>query len=77
MKVNRRYLGLRILTAPLKLVFTLIWFMLYSLIHVYQWVIFGSDEVVFGNDFNRNTIKELIQEIEKSTKMNCSEIPKS
>ena len=60
-KVNKKYLLLRILTFPIKLIFSLLWFNLFALLKTYQWVIFGGDEIIFGTDINRDSVGELIK----------------
>ena len=65
MKINKKYLLLRIIAFPLKLLFTIIWFLLFAIFKSIQWVAYGSDEIVFRKDFNRNSITELIETIEK------------
>lgn len=57
MKLNKKYILLRIITSPIKLIFTLIWMILY-----------GSDEVYFSENFNRNDMSKLIESVEKLNK---------
>lgn len=59
MKINKRYLLLRMLISPIKLIFTIFWFALFSFLKTYQWVIYGSEEIIFGND--KDSIKDLIK----------------
>lgn len=61
MKINTRYLGLRILTFPVKLVFTVLWFFLYSLKCSVQWILFGSQELYYGKDKGANLVEILEQ----------------
>lgn len=67
MKVNKKFLLLRIIAFPLKLAFMLFWYLTFALFKSLQWVWFGGDEIVLGKDFDRNTIRELIESVEKLT----------
>ena len=68
MKLNKKYILLRIVTSPIKLIFTLIWMILWSLLLVWKWILYGSDEIYFSENFNRNDISKLIESIEKLNK---------
>ena len=67
MKVNKKFLFLRIITFPIKLAFMLFWGILFAVFKSVQWVWFGGDEIILGKDFDRNTIGELIKAVEKLT----------
>ena len=68
MKLNKKYILLRIITSPIKLIFTLIWMILWSTILVWKWILYGSDEVYFSENFNRNDMSKLIESVEKLNK---------
>lgn len=68
MKINKKYIILRLITLPLKLIFDLLWFNLFVILKTFQWLIYGSDEIIFGKDFNRNSVSELIKTVEKLQK---------
>ena len=68
MKLNKKYILLRIITSPIKLIFTLIWMILWSTILVWKWILYGSDEVYFSENFNRNDVSKLIESVEKLNK---------
>ncbi|AZA60802.1 hypothetical protein EG340_06995 [Chryseobacterium indoltheticum] len=65
MKINKKYFLIRLITSPLKLIFLLFWYVLFSVLKTFQWVIYGGDEVIFGKDLERNTVGELIKEVQK------------
>lgn len=68
MKINKKYIILRIITSPIKLIFTMFWLILWSLILVYHWILYGSDEIFFSENFNRNDVSKLIESVEKLKK---------
>ena len=67
MKINKKYLALRIITFPIKLIFTIVWFFIMSLIISAKWVIFGSQELYYGKD-GKNSLTNLIEQNEKIIK---------
>ena len=67
MKINKRYLLIRILISPIKLVFTILWCILFSFLKTYQWVI-------YGNDIDKYSIMDLIKvvsNLKDKYKNNC------
>lgn len=64
MKVQKKYFLLRVITFPIKLVFDLLWFNLFAIVKTFQWVVYGGDEIIFGKDFNRNQMSDLIDAVE-------------
>jgi len=66
-KYNKKYLGLRIITSPIKLIFTLIWNILLSFIITYKWVVFGSQELLYGVD-GKESLVNLIKQNEELIK---------
>ena len=66
MKIKTKHLLLRVITFPIKLLFTLIWFNLWSIKVSLQWLFFGGEELFYGKD--RATLVDLIQQNEKIIK---------
>lgn len=64
MKINKKYFIIRLITSPLKLIFLMLWYNLFSVLKTFQWVICGGDEIIFGKDLDRNTVGELIKEVQ-------------
>ena len=67
MKINKKHLLLRIITSPLKLIFTLIWNIMIAFIMTFQWIVFGSQELYYGKD-GKDSLVTLIEQNEKIIK---------
>ena len=67
MKTNKKYLGLRIATSPIKLIFTLMWNILLSFAITFKWVVFGSQELLYGKD-GKDSLVKLINQNEEIIK---------
>ena len=71
-QVEKKYLLLRIITAPIKLLFTLVWVNLMAFIITFKWIRWGSQEVYFTKD-TKDSIIKLIEQNEliiKNTQQN-------
>lgn len=66
MKINKKYLLIRIITSPIKLIFLLLWYNLFAVLLLLKWVKNGGQEVFYGTDFG-NSIVELIETNKKLT----------
>jgi hypothetical protein len=64
-KLNRRYFLLRLLTFPIKLVFTIFWNSLFALMQSLRWLVCGSTETLFSGPEDRDNITGLIHRAEK------------
>lgn len=64
MKWNKKYLLIRILTFPIKLIFSIVWHSLIGLMLSLQWLIHGAQEVYYGKD-NGNSLVKIIEQNEK------------
>lgn len=60
-KINKTYLGFRIITFPIKLVFTIFWYILLSLMHSLRWLICGGQELLYGTDSKESLVKIIEQ----------------
>lgn len=67
MNLQKKNLLLRVLLMPFKLVFHLLWQISIAFILTTKWVLYGGDELVYGSEFSRGNIDELIQAVEKLT----------
>lgn len=67
MKVNYKYLGFRIISFPIKLLFSLIWSFLIAILISLKWLKNGGQELYYGNEFG-GTITTLIDSNEKLIK---------
>ena len=73
MKVNKRYILIRIITLPFKLLFTVVWFLCMAVFSNWKWVLYGGQEIYYSKTDNRDSIwdlmksnKELIEELNKN-----------
>ena len=71
MKVTKKNLGLRTITFLPRLVFLLIWMIIYGILLNIRWWRFGSQELYFGDGFGRAEIAELIEKVENLTAENA------
>lgn len=67
MKINKRFLLLRILASPFKLVFTMVWFNLVGLVMFLKWLKNGGQELFYGDAFGGNLV-DLIESNEALVK---------
>ena len=67
---NKKRLILRILTFPLKLAFQILWGVLSSILYSFKWLKNGSQEVVYGDDFEKSIVRLIQQNEEIIEKMN-------
>ena len=68
MKVNKRYLALRIITFPIKLLLNLIWFLALGIFTSIKWVLFGSQELYYGKNEGKDSLVRLIEQNEEIIK---------
>ena len=68
MKINTKYLLLRIIISPVKLLFTVIWFNLIGFLIFFKWLKNGGQEMYYGNDFGGN-LTTLIESNEALVKL--------
>lgn len=61
MKINKRYLLLRIITLPIKLTFHLLWSVLFSILITLKWLKNGGEEIFYGVNTETTLIKILKQ----------------
>ncbi len=61
MKVNKKRLGLRIVTFPLKLIFQVAWFLVLAITTSFQWVLYGGQEIYYGKDDYGGSLCKLIE----------------
>lgn len=69
-KWNKKNLLLRILTFPIKLSLQITWGVLASILYSLKWLKNGSQEVVYGDDFNSSIVRLIDQNQEMIDKMN-------
>lgn len=67
MKVQTKNLLLRIVLSPIKLLFHLVWLILSAFMLTLKWVLYGGDELIYGSEFGRGNIHELVEAVEKLT----------
>lgn len=67
MEINKKYLGLRIITSPLKLIFQILWSILLSFVITFKWIVFGGQELYYGKEGKGNLVK-LIEQNEEIIK---------
>lgn len=67
MKTNKTNLLLRIITFPIKLLFSLLWFNLWAIKVSIQWVKNGGQELIYDNTHGRDLVR-LIDQNEKIIK---------
>ena len=60
-KWNTKYLPLRIITFPFKLVFQIVWSVLVGLVISFRWLKNGSQEVYYGDDHTSGLVEILEQ----------------
>jgi hypothetical protein len=72
MKIQKHNLGLRIITFLPRLVFILLWMILYGVLLNIRWLRFGSQELYFGSDFGRDELVTLIEKLEKLKELKSS-----
>jgi hypothetical protein len=65
MKIQKRYFLLRIITFPIKLAFSLVWFLLFGIKISVQWLLFGSQELYYGKGLDRESLANFIERVEK------------
>lgn len=65
MKINKKYLLLRILSYPFRLVFTLFWMILFGFMLSIRWLLYGSQELYFGKNFGGAHLAEIVEQNEK------------
>ncbi len=61
MKINKKYLLLRLLVSPFKLVFTIIWFFLIGILTFLKWLKNGGQELYYADDHGGNLVKLIEQ----------------
>lgn len=76
-KWNQKKLLLRIATFPIKLLFQLTWGILSSIILSFKWLKNGSQEIVYGDDFNASIVRLIEQNEIMIAKMNRKETNKN
>ena len=67
MKINKDKFVLRLITIPFKLLFTLIWMIVYGCMLSWRWLLYGSAEFYFGKDFGKGELVQIIEKLEKIT----------
>lgn len=67
MKWNKKYLWIRIVAFPIKLLFSIIWHSLMGIRLSIQWLVCGGQEVYYGKDHGGSLIK-IIEQNEKIIK---------
>lgn len=67
MKINKKYLVIRIIAFIPKLFFTLVWFLIIGLIHSLKWLKNGGQELYYGDNHDKGLVK-LIEQNEKIIK---------
>lgn len=68
MKIEKRYLGLRICTFWIKLIFSLVWNILFTFVVTYKWILYGSQELLYGKD-GKEGLVTLIEQNEEIIKL--------
>jgi hypothetical protein len=64
MKINKTHFALRLITFPIKLVFTLLWHLLIGVLYSVKWLKHGGQELYYSNEHGGNLVK-LIESNEK------------
>lgn len=68
MKINKKYLLLRIISFPIKLALQILWGFLFSILISIQWLKHGSQELIYTND-HATSLARLIEQNEKLIKL--------
>ena len=68
MKINKKYFLIRLLTFPIKLLFTILWLVFYAFLLSIRWLKYGSQEFYFGKHFGRSELVQIIEQNEKIIK---------
>lgn len=66
MKINKKYLLLRIITFPIKLTFHLLWNIIFSFVITLKWLKNGGSELFYGE----NTKTDLSKILDKLNELN-------
>jgi hypothetical protein len=69
MEINKKFLLIRIITFPFKLLFTLLWMIFFGLLLSFRWLLYGSQEVYFGKHFGNGELIKIINQNEKIIKL--------
>lgn len=64
-KLSWHLLGIRIISFPLKLAFTIFWYFILGMVHSARWLVCGSQEILFG----RGTKADIVRLIESTEKL--------
>lgn len=63
--MNKKHLLIRIITLPLKIIFSLIWYISICLISNYKWLLYGGQELIYFKKEFKGSLEELISSNEK------------
>lgn len=69
MKLNKKYIIIRLLTFPIKLLFTVLWMLLCAIMLSFRWLFYGSTELYFSKNFNTTELSKIVQQNEDIIKM--------
>jgi len=68
MKLNKKYLVLRIITFPIKLFFQVSWSILIGIFTSFNWLMHGGEEIYYGKD-NGKSLLEIAQQNKELIKL--------